>query len=130
MQDPLSKAIIAYRDLSPDAQRAAGKAASGAMGAKHQAFLDVLLGLLSKQEIDPKDPRSFLNQAVYGRLSDAERDGIDLALMNLGHLLEDIVEFRLSKETPDASPQLQTMIEQLWQMKDGIEQKAGDVFKF
>ena len=130
MQDPLSKAIAMHRDLSEDAQRAAGKAAAGVMDAKHQAFLDLLLGLLQKKVIDPKDPRSFLNDAVYEKLSEAEKDGIDLALMNLGHLLEDVVEFRLSKATPDASPQLQTMIEQLWQMKDGIEQKAGDVFKF
>ena len=130
MQDPLSKAIAAHRELSDDAQKAAGKAASGVMDAKHQAFLDLLLGLLRKKDIDPTNPRSFLNDAVYGKLPEAERDGIDLALMNLGHMLEDVVEFRLSKETPDSSPQLQTMIDQLWHMKDGIERKAGDVFKF
>lgn len=100
------------------------------MDPKHQTFLDLLLSLLYKKEIDPQNPKSFLNEAVYAKLSATDRDHIDLALMNLGHLLEDIVEFRLSKLTPDASPQLQTMIEELWVMKDRIEQKAGDVFKF
>ena len=130
MQDPLSKAIAMHRDLSKEAQKAAGKAAPGAMDAKHQAFLDLLLHLLHEREIDPATPRSFLNDAVYDKLPEPQRDAIDLALMNLGHILEDVVEFRLSKDTPDASPQLQTMIEQLWQMKDGIERQAGDVFKF
>lgn len=130
MSDPLSRAIAAHSDLPEDAQKAAGKAIAAAMNPKHQAFLDLLLSLLEKKEIDPLDPKTFLNRKVFDALSGERQDRIDLALINLAHLLGDILEFRLSKQTPDASPHLQTMIEQLWDMKERIEKHAGDVFKF
>lgn len=119
-----------HRNLPEDAQIKAGKAVSGSMAKDHQSFLDLLLKLLKDKSIDPADPKSFLNDSIYKKLSQKEKDAIDLALINLGHILEDIVEFRLSKNTPDASPQLETMIAQLKQMKTRIEDKAGDVFKF
>ncbi len=95
-----------------------------------EEFLNVLLGLLKKKEIDPADPKTFLNTAVYEKLGQTNKDKIDLALINLGHMLEDTIEFRLSKLTPDSSPQLETMIAGLLQTKTRIEEKAGDVFKF
>lgn len=128
--DPLQAAIAKHKDLSDDAQKHAGRAIAGAMEPKHQQFLDLLLELLRKKDIDPADPKSFLNRKVFDALTEEERDRIDLALINLAHVLEDIVEFRLSTQTPDASPHLQTMIEELWQMKERIEKSAGDVFKF
>ena len=119
-----------HKGLPEEAQKKAGKAIAGSMRGEHQAFLETLLKLLESKHIDPADPKTFLNRAVYDALPEPSQDAIDLALMNLGHQLEDIVQFRLSKETPDSSPQLQTMIEQLWQTKGRIEDKAGDVFKF
>lgn len=119
-----------HKHLAEEAQKQAGKPVAGTMDNEHERFLETLLKLLESKSIDPANPQSFLNDPVYAKLSQSEKDNIDLALINLGTLLEDIVEFRLSKETPDSSPQLQTMIAQLWQMKSRIEEKAGDVFKF
>lgn len=119
-----------HRHLPEEEQKKAGKAISGSMGDEHEEFLKTVLKLLKSKDIDPADPKSFLNQKVYDTLSQQEKDQIDLSLMNLAQMLEDIVEFRLSKDTPDSSPQLQTMIEALWQMKSRIEEKAGDVLKF
>lgn len=119
-----------HKNLPEDAQKKAGKAIAGTMKPEIEAFLNVLLKLLEKREIDPADPKSFLNAAVYGALSQVHKDKTDLALMNLGHMLEDVIEFRLSKLTPDSSPQLENMIAGLLQMKTNIEEKVGDVFKF
>lgn len=119
-----------HKHLPEDAQKQAGKAAAGAMGDEHERFLETLLKLLESKAIDPADPKTFLNQAVYDALAQQQKDSIDLALINLGTMLTHVVEFRLSKATPDSSPQLQTMIEELWQAKSRIEEKAGDVFKF
>ncbi len=119
-----------HKNLSEEAQKKAGQAAGGSMDPKHQAFLDLLLSLMKQKAIDPTTPTSFLNQTIYNALTEPQKDEINLALINLAHMLEDIVEFRLSTETPDSSPQLQTMIEQLWVMKERMEEKVGDVFKF
>lgn len=119
-----------HKNLPEEAQKQAGKPAQGAMGDEHERFLETVLKLLESKSIDPKDPQTFLNEKEYGALKQEEKDAIDLALVNLAGTLTHIVEFRLSNDTPDSSPQLQTMIEQLWQTKSRIEEKAGDVFKF
>lgn len=119
-----------HKNLGEEAQKQAGKAIAGTMKPEIEAFLNELLKLLESKAIDPGNPKSFLNAAVYDALKPEEKDRIDLALINLGHMLEDVIEFRLSKLTPDSSPQLETMIAGLLQTKTRIEEKAGDVFKF
>ncbi len=119
-----------HKHLPEEAQKKAGKPATGGMGDEHETFLETVLELLKSKSIDPADPKTFLNQHVYDALVQKDKDTIDLALMNLAGMLTHIVEFRLSKDTPDSSPQLQTMIDGLWQTKSRIEEKAGDVFKF
>ncbi len=130
MTNSFVQAIKQHADLPESAQKKAGKAIAGAMSDKHETFLTLILSLIDSKTIVPGDPKSFLNNDVYAGLTQSERDGIDLALINLSHLLENVVRFRLSKETPDSSPQLQTMIDELWQMKSRIEEGSGDVFKF
>ncbi len=119
-----------HKDLGEEAQKQAGKAIAGSMKPEIEAFLNQLLQLLEKGEIKAADPKTFLNPAVYDKLSQADKDSTDLSLMNLGHMLEDVIQFRLSKLTPDSSPQLETMIAGLLQTKTRIEEKVGDVFKF
>jgi len=119
-----------HKNLGEDAQKHAGKAIAGSMKPEIEAFLNDLLGLLEKGDIVAADPKTFLNHAIYDALAQKDKDSTDLALINLGHMLEDVIQFRLSKLTPDSSPQLETMIAALLQMKTRIEEKVGDVFKF
>ncbi len=126
----LSSLIHQHKHLPEDAQKKAGKAIAGAMKPEIEAFLSELLELLQQKKIDLGNVKSFLNTEIYNALKQKEKDTIDLALMNLGHMLEDVIEFRLSKLTPDSSPQLENMIAGLLQMKTNIEEKVGDVFKF
>ena len=85
--------------------------------------------MLDQKEIDVMKPASFLKMEVYNRLDEEWKSRVDLALVNIATLLSHIVEFRLSKKTPDQSPELESMISTLWLMKQRIEE-THDVFKF
>ena len=123
--------LIAKHDtqLTQEEQHKAGQAIAGDMDEEHKVFAKTLKDLMDRGEIHPLQPRTFLKTDVYEKLPERWQEQTDLALVNIASLLKDIVEFWASKETPDSSPQLQTMIEQLWQMKQRIEEHY-DVFKF
>lgn len=110
-------------------QKKMGEAAAAPMDDKQNVFLQTILSLIDKGEIDVYKPQTFLNHEVYDKLDQAWRDKTDLALMNIANLLQSIYLFRVSKQTPDESPILSQMIEELWQMKQRIEE-THDVFKF
>ncbi|MDD5041671.1 MAG: hypothetical protein PHX87_04680 [Candidatus Peribacteraceae bacterium] len=117
------------KNLSEAAQKKAGQSSAQKMGAEHESFMKDVLRLIDSREIDIAKPQSFLNMDVYNRLDEQWKGKVDLALVNIDDLLGHIVEFRLSKKTPDESPELQSMISHLWQMKQRIED-THDVFKF
>lgn len=117
------------RDMSLSEQQQAGKPIAGDMDEKYKTFLKTIRTLAETGEIDPNNPQTFLKQDVYTSLDEPWQDKIDLALSNIGNLLQMIYKLFVSKETPDDSPQYQTMIDELWQMKQRIEEHH-DVFKF
>lgn len=116
-------------DLSEAAQVKAGQSTASKMGDAHESFMKEVLRLIDTKEIDVSNAQSFLKMEVYNRLDEMWKGKVDLALVNIADLLGHIVEFRLSKKTPDEAPELQSMIEYLWQMKQRIED-THDVFKF
>lgn len=116
-------------DLSEAAQMKAGTPMTGDMGDEHKKFAVTISTLLENGSIDITKPETFLNQAVYEGLDQEWKAKTDLTIMNIATLLGHIYDFYKSKQTPDACPQLATMIEELWQMKQRIEVHA-DVFKF
>lgn len=122
--------LAAHQDLSTAAQKNAGKAIAGPMGDEHEAFLAKVIGMLDRKEIDSSNPEGLLNRAVYDALPEEWKDRTNLALLNIAQQLRMVEDFYRSTETPNSSPQLQTMIEQLWQMKERIESQGYDVFKF
>jgi hypothetical protein len=119
-----------FSSVSPEQEAIAGKAIAGAMDDDVEAFMKQILELLEQKRLDPWDPQTFLKHEVYDSLPQEWKDHTDLALLNIADLLRLIVEFRVSKKTPDSSPQLQTMIKQLWAMKQRIEAHGHDVFIF
>ncbi|MEK7563077.1 MAG: hypothetical protein AAB544_01660 [Patescibacteria group bacterium] len=110
-------------------QKKMGEAASAPMDDAHNRFLETILSLIEKGEIDVYQPQTFLKHEVYDKLDEQWQDKTDLALMNIANLLQSIYLFRVSKQTPDESPVLSQMIAELWQMKQRIEE-THDVFKF
>jgi hypothetical protein len=123
-------AINTHQTLSIEAQKQAGKAAGDDMDEQHKTFLAKLIAMIDAKEIDVRVPQSFLNQAVYDSLDELSRGKIDLSLINMADQVRGIEWFFRSKTTPNASPELQTMIEHLWQMKSRVEIQYGDVLKF
>jgi hypothetical protein len=101
----------------------------GDMDQEHKEFCQTINLLFDKGEIDTTKPESFLHKDIYDGLDAEWKAKTDLAMVNIATLLDHIYDFYKSKQTPDASPQLAQMIEQLWEMKQRIEVHA-DVFKF
>lgn len=123
------KTIAQQPDLSEEQQKKAGQSVGAKMGEEHEQFMQTVLRMLDSKEIDVAKPGTFLKMEVYNALDEEWKDKADLALANIADLMHHIVEFRVSKATPDESPELQSMIEHLWQMKQRIEE-THDVFKF
>ncbi|MDP7069015.1 MAG: hypothetical protein QF815_00680 [Candidatus Peribacteraceae bacterium] len=120
--------VAGAKDLTIDEQKKAGVPVKGKMDGGHNDFLKNLKALLDSGEIDPYVPKSIINQDVYDSLDETWQDKADLTIVNVANQIRLIQEFMESNETPDESPQLQTMVEHLWQMKQTIE-REHDVFK-
>lgn len=116
-------------ELTEAEQKSAGAALGGDMSQRHKDFVQQLSLMIEKKEIDPDHFESFLNKKIYDDLDEALKTKVDIALPNISILLRHVIGFYQSKQTPDACPQLASMIDQLWEMKERIEVFA-DVFTF
>lgn len=116
-------------NLSEDDQKKAGQAIGGDMGDEFKVFVENVSKMLESGEIDVTRPETFLNTPIYENLEQEWKGKTDQIILNMATLLTHIHAFYRSKQTPDACPQLETMIKQLWEMKQRIEVHA-DVFKF
>lgn len=127
--DDFIQTVSDSKPMTIGEQKKAGTPVSGKMDDEHKGFLKELMGLLSSGEIDPYEPKSFLKMDIYESLPEDVQDKADLILANLAHEIRLIQEFVESKDTPEESPQLMTMVQHLWATKQQIE-KDHDVFKF
>ncbi len=119
-----------HKDLSEKKQKKAGEAQAGAMGDHHTTFVKTISRMITEGEINVYEINTLYNPGSYETLSAEEREQVDFQMVNIATLLRHIADFYLSKQTPDSSPQLEQMIEELWQMKERLEQKYGDILKF
>jgi hypothetical protein len=129
MSPDFHQSIAQHKNLSEAEQRKAGQAIAAPMDEKYNAFLKEVIEIIDSGAIDLTKPETLLHPNVYEALTAEQRNAVDLALINIIHQLRIVVEFYKSTKTPNESPQLQTMIEQLWLMKQRIEDQYGDVFK-
>lgn len=120
----------AHKDLTEEQQRQVGKAVAGDMTASHTDFVKEIARMVTAGEINVFKTDTFFKSGAYEALSETDRAQVDLAMINLADLLRHVAEFYISKKTPDASPQLQQMIDQLWLMKERLVQKFGSILKF
>ncbi len=127
--DDFLKTMANPAPMSEAEQKKAGTPMGGDMGDDHKNFCTAITKLFESGEIDMTQPETFLNKDVYDSLSPEWKTKTDLNIPNIATLLSHIYDFYKSKQTPDACPQLATMIEQLWEMKQRVEIHA-DVFKF
>ena len=99
------------------------------MNPEHYEFLKLVAKLMQENAIDLYKPETFFTDA-YTNLDATAKAKVDRASVNIADLLRHTADFYLSKQTPDESPQLMTMIDQLVQMKKRVEDEHGDVYKF
>ena len=116
-------------DLTTEESKKAGQPVAGTMDDAPKNYLKDLIKLIESGEIDPNDQNTFLVEEIYKDLPEEWREKTDLALLNIANQIRLIYDFYTHNETPEESPQLQTMIEHLWDMKQRIEEHH-DVFKF
>lgn len=117
-------------ELSVTEQKKIGQPIGDDMDEEQKQFLALLIGMIDREEIDVRVPSSFLKHENYDRLPEKIRSKIDVMLVNMADELRKIEEFFRSKETPNAAPQLQTMIQFFKAKKEKTEKVYGDVFKF
>lgn len=119
-----------HADLPESDQVKAGKAIGGKMGDEHTEFVQLIAKLITEETIDYHRPETFLHRKVFDVLDEVSRSKVEASMINIADQVRHVGEFYMSKETPDSGPQLQNMIEQLWQMKQRVEDEFGDVFIF
>ncbi|OGJ60037.1 hypothetical protein A2635_02560 [Candidatus Peribacteria bacterium RIFCSPHIGHO2_01_FULL_51_9] len=129
IHDDFFKMMSEPPTLSTEEQKQAGKPSQGKMSEEHKKFLQTVIALIDSGQIDPYAPESLLNKQIYDSLDEPDQGKIDQALLNIADMVRMIEEFFRSTETPDESPQLQEMIDYLWQIKQRAE-KVHDIFKF
>lgn len=127
--DKFAQQVAQTRDLTEEEQKKAGTPVAGSTDEEHRNFLNTLKALIDAGEVDPYDKNTFLNEDVYAGLNEEWREKSDLALINMQSQVSRLYDFMQDPNTPDESPQLDTMVEGLWQMKQQIEEHH-DVFKF
>jgi len=123
------QSIKQHANTPDDAHKRLGRAKAGDMSQKHTDFAVKLSGLIREKKIDPKNTDTFLNMSVYQSLNADLKLTVDRMLPNIATLLSHIAGFYDSKETPNASPELENLIETLWQMVERVEAES-DVFVF
>jgi len=121
--------IKKHSKLPEEKQIEAGQAIAGKMTKEHETFLKELITLLDEKQIDVTNPESFINKKIYDKMPQEWKGKTDMALSNMAQQIRQIEDFYRSKQTPNESPHLETMIDYLWQMKQRIEVEY-DVFKF
>ncbi len=116
------------KNLSEKKQKKAGNPVYGTVEEEHKNFLKTLFTMIDKKEIDPMNPQTFLKKDVYEGLSEEWQGKVDLSLLNIANQIRLIDNLRQASKGKD-SIHLQTMVEQLWEMKQRIEEHY-DAFKF
>lgn len=116
-------------NLSDDHQKQVGAPIGNDMSALHKQYLANVIAKLDAKEIEILKPETFLVTDIYNTLPELDRSAVDLSLFNIVHQVARIEDFFRDTQTPNAAPQLQTMIDHLWQQKNRVEEKYGKVFK-
>jgi hypothetical protein len=111
----LVHAIRQHSDLSIEAQVLAGKPLGDSMPAPYVDWLKRAAAAIDAGDFSPDEPKSLLSPA-YASASETEQGKVDLVLPTLADSLRHIVDFYGDPATPDACPQLKTMIDHLGDM--------------
>ena len=130
MWNPFIRAIKEHsgKELSAGKEAELSKPKAASLTDEHSIFLNTVIRLLDEGKIDTKNPQSFIKSDVYDGLSDELKAKTDQTVPNIITILEHIMDLHARKED-NASEEMKSLIETLWQAKQRIEEHA-DVFIF
>ncbi len=111
-----ARALQQHTDLSVEAQIQAGKPLEGKMPPAHIAYLKQLVAAIDGGTYTPDEPRSLVSTAAYDAAPEVDQGKIDLVLPTIADAVRHTVMFYRNPATPNACPQLKTMIDHLWEM--------------
>lgn len=112
----LIRAIQQHSDLSIEAQIQAGKPLGDGMPKEHIAYVQELAELVDRDGLVPHEPQTLVAKGAYDAADEPEQGKIDLVLPTIADTVRHIISFYRDPATPNACPQLKTMIEHLWEM--------------
>ncbi len=111
----LAHAIRQHSDLSIEAQVLAGKPLGDSMPSAYVDWLKQLVAAIDAGDFNPNTPQSLLLPA-YRSAPEVDQGKIDVVLPTLADALRHVVDFYRNPATPNACPQLKTMIDHLGDM--------------
>jgi hypothetical protein len=117
-------ALRRHTDLSYADQVAAGQPLCGDMPPVYVAYLQRVVADLDAKRYDAHVPRSLVAVDAYAAASEMAQGRLDLVLTSLADLLRHIEWFYRNPSTPNACPQLRTMLAHLWEMLDRLGSEA------
>jgi hypothetical protein len=98
----------------------------GGLKKEHEAFLKNLIEKIETNKLDPLSARTLYNMTVYEKLSETDQERADLTAINIMGIIRQIkILWELDhKETF----QIKNLVETVFRMKSGFEEKHGDVY--
>jgi len=126
----MSNLFEKYKDytVDPKTQTVLNKPLTDSTGFNegHEDFLEMLIKKLEKKELDPHNPDTLYNHAIFDKLSEMEQEKASLTAINLMSMIRQIeVLYKLDKS---ATFQIQNLVETVFQMKSRFEKEHGDVY--
>ena len=118
----------AKQDLPEEKQSEMGaplKDESGA-GEEDKAFLEMLVKMIEKKEIDLYVPSTLLNTPVYEKLDEQGQGKADYNALNLLSTIRQINQ--LWKSGDHDSYQIQNLVHQVRVTKERLEEVSGDIY--
>ena len=96
------------------------------LSADDQAFLNLILDRVEKNEINLLVPRSLINHAVYDSLSEEVQGKVDFDAVNLVSTLRNIYDLWTYYKKPTF--QIENLVHQVRVTKERLEAISGDVY--
>jgi len=94
---------------------------------KYKDYLKLILDLINQGTIDVFNPSSIINTNIYNTLNEQGKADVDKILINLINMVQRMQY--LNEKGEENSFQLESIVDNIWQTKEKIEQKHGDVLK-
>jgi hypothetical protein len=114
--------------IAPETQEQMNKptVSSEEMRVEDEKFLNLLLDLIARKQIDLFRPSTLLNEPIYEKLTPEQKAQAELDSLNLLSTIKEIKKLFEAKMTD--TYQFQNKLQQLRLTKERIESQIGDVY--